>query len=168
MIDRWYSESVFSVTPLDALVMDARHVAAKGPGVSSTSSSWCNSSSMRVGIVSFSPSISSSISSWRGFSPGCLSKRARMWPENWLGLLGGDIAKKVDGIDRVSTCLNTMCWELGGLGVRPENDSFPKTDRTAHAWSLARKLTQGESKFIYKNSMYEISSNVHDFTNKIK
>jgi hypothetical protein len=35
--------------------------------------------------------MSSSISSWRGFSPGCFAKRARMWPENSLGL-GEDIA----------------------------------------------------------------------------
>jgi hypothetical protein len=33
MTDRWYSESVFSVTPLEALVMDACQFAAKGPGL---------------------------------------------------------------------------------------------------------------------------------------
>jgi len=68
--------------------MDARHVAVKGPGFWLTSSGCCKSSSMRPGMVSFSPSMSSSMSSWRGFSPGCLAKMARMLPEKSLRLAG--------------------------------------------------------------------------------
>ena len=78
--------------------MDARHVAAKGPGFWSTSSGGRKSSSARLGMVSFSPLMLSMMSSWRGFSPGCLAKRARIWPENPFGL-GGDMAKKENEID---------------------------------------------------------------------
>jgi hypothetical protein len=80
---RWYSESVFSVTPLEALATDARQVAAYGPGGGSIPSiASCKSSVVRGGSVSCSPSRSSLMSSSRGFSLGWLAKTARIWPEN--------------------------------------------------------------------------------------
>src|SRR6266446_8531420 len=102
---RWYSESVFSVTPLDALAMEARQVEAKGPGFLSLRSS--KSSAVRLGIVSHLPSRSSLMSSSRGLSPGCLARRARIRPENSLGT-GGDMARK----GRIDCRMRKGTWGL--------------------------------------------------------